>query len=104
MNRITPGDCKKMMDSNQAVLIDIREPWEVDICSIGGETIPMHKIPELAQNMDKAANYIIMCKTGKRAESVANLLECDYQFQHVAILDGGITAWYCEFDPSKELY
>ncbi len=104
MNRVTPSNCKKLIDTRQAILIDIREPWEVDICSIGGEIIPMHKIPEIACELDKNASYIIMCKTGRRAESVANLLECDFQFSNISILDGGITAWYSEFEPNNELY
>lgn len=104
MNRISPTDCKQLIDSKKAQLIDIREPWEVDICSIGGEIIPMHQIPDAACNLDKNANYIIMCKTGRRAESVANLLECDFQFHNISILDGGITAWYGAFEPTKEIY
>ena len=78
--------------------------WEVEICSIGGTKIQMHKIPEVAESMDKSKYYIIMCKTGRRAESVANLLECAHGFQHVAILEGGITAWFETFEPTYEMY
>jgi rhodanese-related sulfurtransferase len=104
MNRITSEACKQLIQNNGAELIDIREPWEVEICSIGGTTIPMHKIPEVAESMDKSKQYIILCKTGRRAESVANLLECAHGFQHVAILEGGITNWFETFEPTYEMY
>ncbi len=104
MNRITSEDCKQLIQTNEAQLIDIREPWEVEICSIGGTKIPMHRIPEVAESMDKSVYYIIVCKTGKRAESVANLLECAHGFQRVAILEGGITNWFETFEPNYEMY
>lgn len=104
MNRITSEACKQLIQNNEAELIDIREPWEVEICSIGGTQIPMHKIPEVAESMDKSKHYIIVCKTGRRAESVANLLECAHGFKHVAILEGGITNWFETFEPNYEMY
>ncbi|MDR0802503.1 rhodanese-like domain-containing protein [Fluviicola sp.] len=104
MNHITSEVCKQLIQSNEAELIDIREPWEVEICSIGGTKIPMHQVPELAETMDKMKPYIILCKTGRRAESVANLLECRYGFQHIAILEGGITGWFEAFEPNYKMY
>ena len=104
MNRITSEACKQLIQNNGAELIDIREPWEVEICSIGGTPIPMHKIPEVAESMDKSKYYIILCKTGRRAESVANLLECAHGFQKIAILEGVITKWFETFEPTYEMY
>lgn len=104
MNRITSEDCKQLIQNKEAELIDIREPWEVEICAIGGIQIPMHRIPELAETLDKSKYYIILCKTGRRAEPVANLLECAHGFQHVAILEGGITKWFETFEPNYEMY
>ena len=43
MNRITSEACKQLIQNNGAELIDIREPWEVEICSIGGTPIPCTK-------------------------------------------------------------
>lgn len=104
MNHISSENCKKLIDNQEATIIDIREDWEVAICSIDGLKIPMHQIPEKAQSLDKSKHYIIMCKTGKRAEPVANLLECECGFKHISILEGGITSWYENFDPSFEMY
>jgi rhodanese-related sulfurtransferase len=61
-------------------------------------------IPSITDTIDKSKKYIILCKTGRRAESVANLLECAHEFQDVSILEGGITAWYEIFEPTYELY
>ena len=85
-------------------LIDVRENWEYDICHIASTHIPMHTIPEAIGTFDKERPYLIVCKTGRRAEAVANLLESEYNFKDVAVLEGGITAWYALTDPSFEIY
>jgi rhodanese-related sulfurtransferase len=41
-----------------------------------------------------------MCRSGKRAESVANWLESDFHFSNVIIIEGGITQWKEQVDPS----
>ena len=42
MKEITVTDLKSKIDSQEDIqLIDIREAYEQDICSIGGELIPM---------------------------------------------------------------
>ena len=48
MNHITSEACKQLIQNNEAELIDIREQWEVEICSIVGTKIQMHKITEVA--------------------------------------------------------
>jgi adenylyltransferase/sulfurtransferase len=103
MNRISVSECENLLNSG-SVLIDIREPWETAICTIGGELIPMSTIVNDLKNLDKEKSYIILCKTGKRAEAVANLMITDYQFKHISILEGGITEWFAKKEPNNELY
>lgn len=103
MNRISVSDCEKLLESG-SILIDIREPWETSICNIGGELIPMSSIVNELENLDKEKSYIILCKTGKRAEAVANLMITDYQFKHISILEGGITEWFAKKDADFEMY
>lgn len=104
MNFISSEACQQLIQANEVELIDVREPWEVEICAIGGTKIPMHQVPEIAESMDKSKKYVIVCKTGRRAESVANLLECGHGFEHILILEGGITSWYETFEPNFEMY
>lgn len=103
MNRISVSECENLLNSG-SVLIDIREPWETSICNIGGELIPMSTIVNELEKLDPSKPYIILCKTGKRAEAVANLMLTDYQFKLVSILEGGITEWFASKDANFEMY
>jgi adenylyltransferase/sulfurtransferase len=48
-------------------------------------------------------NIVVMCRSGKRAEAVANLLLTDYSLSNVYILDGGIIAWKENIDNTLDL-
>lgn len=104
MKTISVLACKEMLHAGEISIIDVREPWEVAICSIGGQAIPMHEIPEKVSDLKQEAAYAILCKSGKRAEAVANLLESEFHFSNVTIIDGGITEWYAQFEPTFEMY
>jgi len=41
-----------------------------------------------------------MCQSGRRAEAVVNLLETEYHFPHVFVMEGGINGWIEHVDPS----
>jgi rhodanese-related sulfurtransferase len=58
-----------------------------------------HRIDELP----KDKNIVVMCRSGKRAEAVANLLMTDYSLSNVYILDGGILAWKENIDNTLDL-
>jgi rhodanese-related sulfurtransferase len=104
MKYITTETCQALLANGQVQLIDIREPWEVEICSVGATCIPMHEAATVLAKLDPAQSYVIMCKTGRRAEAVANLLQSEYQFKDVAVLEGGITAWFEKTEPTFEMY
>jgi adenylyltransferase/sulfurtransferase len=104
MKWISPEECKELVTARTVELIDVREPWEYEICNIGHVNIPMGTITTAGSKLDKTKSYLIVCKTGRRAEAVANLLERDFGFSNISVLDGGITAWYALTDPSFELY
>jgi adenylyltransferase/sulfurtransferase len=47
---------------------------------------------------------VVMCRSGARAAAMANLLETDYSFKDIAVLDGGILGWIEVVDQSLEAY
>jgi adenylyltransferase/sulfurtransferase len=105
MDYITPTDLKKQLDSNATfTLLDIREQYELDICQIGGVHIPMSEVSARANELDANAQTAVLCRSGKRAEAVANFLATDADFSHVSIVKGGILAWITEVDSSLESY
>ena len=80
------------------------KPYEYDICEIGGIKIPMSEITDRISELDPNDNFAVMCRSGKRAEAVANLLEKEYQFTSVNVLIGGILGWIEAIDNSLEIY
>ena len=104
MDLITAKELKQGLEENTIFLLDIREPYECNIASIGGLQIPMAEVPAKVNEIDRSKKVVVMCRTGKRAEAVANLLQCDYNFPNVAVLAGGIESWILEIDHNLEMY
>ncbi|MEO0421115.1 MAG: rhodanese-like domain-containing protein [Pseudomonadota bacterium] len=87
-----------------AVLLDVREPWELDISSVTGAVhIPMNSIPGRVRELDPGKPLIVMCHHGVRSRQVAQWL-AGQGFSDVANFDGGIDAWSRLIDPSVPRY
>ena len=101
-------DSKPEKFAAEWVVVDVREPWEVERAAIQHPQfrqthIPMATIPLRHQELDKAKNVLVMCRTGGRSTQVANYL-AQNGFPSVYNLQGGITAWSREIDPSVPTY
>lgn len=90
------------------VVLDVREPHELQIASIKAEgfalrTIPMGVIPARLNELDPQQPVACLCHHGGRSMQVANFL-ASRGFAHVANIAGGINAWSAEVDPSVPRY
>lgn len=85
-------------------LIDIREPFEAEICNIGGELIPMGEVLTNLDKIHRDKQVVIHCKSGGRSSNLIQYLEQNYQFTNLYNLQGGILAWAREIDPSISTY
>jgi rhodanese-related sulfurtransferase len=104
MKTVTVHELKKMMDEGEDFqLIDVREPYEVEICEIGGASIPMGEIADNLEEISREVPVIIHCRSGKRSANVCAFLETQ-GFDNVINLEGGILAWADEIDTSLEKY
>ena len=94
---------KKMLDSNEVVLLDVREPYEVEICNVKGSLfIPMNEIPKNVELLDKEKRYAVMCHSGVRSLHVANYLNSQgYSALNVI---GGIDMWSLNVDKNIQRY
>jgi adenylyltransferase/sulfurtransferase len=104
MPEISVQDLKAKLDKKEKfVLLDVREPHEHEIAKIPGSTlIPLGKLPERFDELDKGAKLIVHCKMGGRsAKAVQFLREKGYDATNVA---GGINAWSESIDPSVPQY
>lgn len=105
MQFISPKDSySKLKNGNAYSILDVREQYEHDICSIDAIHIPMGELASRMDELSKDQTFIVMCKTGARAAAVANLMEVEFQHQDVHVLEGGILKWIEELSPNLELY
>lgn len=90
-------------EEREFLLLDVREAFEREIASIGGEHVPLAKI---ATAVDKASDYkevVVYCKSGGRSKMAAEQLS-QLGVKNVYNLRGGILGWIEEVDPSLESY
>lgn len=86
------------------VLLDVREPWEVETASIAGcVSIPMQEIPARSEELDDEAPIVCICHHGARSANVAMFLE-SRGFTQMFNLQGGIDAWSHLVDASVPKY
>jgi rhodanese-related sulfurtransferase len=91
-------------ERSRPLMVDVREPWEVDICRIEGAiTLPMAAVPPRLQELDPDAETVVICHHGVRSFQVALFLERN-GFSSVLNLAGGIDAWSHEVDLSMPKY
>lgn len=85
-------------------LIDVREPWEFDICHItDSELLSMGEIPARLELFHESAEYVIICHYGIRSLHVIKFL-AHHGIQNTINLDGGVEAWAREVDVDMPVY
>lgn len=105
MKEITVQELKAKMDGQEDFqLIDVREPYEAEIVTIGGELIPMGDILNHVDNVKKDVPVIVHCRSGKRSAAVIDTLEKQHQYDNLYNLKGGILAYAEEVDTSLPTY
>ncbi|GAC1418773.1 MAG: molybdopterin-synthase adenylyltransferase MoeB [Acidobacteriaceae bacterium] len=104
--QITVQDLKRKMDNREDFfLLDVREPHEVPIASLGAPLIPVgeleKRVGELAA--EKNREVVVHCRSGARSQKAALILK-NAGFAHVENLAGGILAWADKIDPTMPKY
>jgi rhodanese-related sulfurtransferase len=103
---ITVEETKRLLDEtpDAVMLIDVREPFEVETCRINGaESIPMRQIPEQVGSLPKDKHLLIHCHHGGRSLRVTQYLRAN-GYEAVTNVGGGIDAWSLQIDPSVPRY
>ncbi len=101
---ITVQELAKLLQQQaKFTLLDVRDPYEYEICNIQGKLLPLAELPERLDELDKNLPMIVHCKAGPRSQRAAALLQ-DAGFLSVCYLTGGILAWAREIDPSLQTY
>lgn len=106
VDEITPTQALAM-NQQGALIIDVRELWELHIASIPSAIhIPMNRIDDhLNQLIQWAKNHalLILCHHGWRSLQVAYYLD-QYNIGTLYNIKGGCDAWSVELDESVARY
>lgn len=97
-----------LADQPRAVVLDVREPWELQTASVRPQgfalqAIPMGEIPARLAELPADAPIVCLCHHGMRSQQVARYLQSQ-GFDAVLNLQGGIDAWSRELDPGVPRY
>jgi rhodanese-related sulfurtransferase len=96
---------QRMRSSERPVLLDVREPWEVETANLPGAlNMPMQDVPARAFNeLDEDAPILVLCHHGARSLSVTVWLQ-NQGFTQAQSVAGGIDAYSRVVDPTVPRY
>ena len=106
MQEITATELKRRLDEGEDIqLIDVREPNEYAFARIPGSVhIPLGQVLARMSEIDPARETVVHCKMGGRsARAIEALTRAGFQ-GNLLNLNGGITAWSNDVDPSVPKY
>ncbi len=92
----------------EAMVLDVREPWEVQTASVQADgfelrCIPMSVLGARLHELDRSRPIACLCHHGARSMQVANFL-MHHGFLCVANISGGIDAWAQDLDTGIPRY
>ena len=86
------------------LLLDVREPWEYQICHIdGAQLMPLSEIPQTCKTLDPQQEIVVICHHGRRSLQGGSYLE-RMGFTRIVNLTGGVDAWAHDVEPSMPRY
>lgn len=103
---ITPKQLAAMRNESDSepFLLDVREPFEVDICRIDGAwEIPLGELPLRYAEVPEDRDVVVHCKMGGRSAQAVELLKSK-GYRRVKNLAGGILRWIDDVDGSLRRY
>lgn len=96
--------CQLESNRQQPLLLDVRQPWEFDICKIESSIlVPMAQIPVEAESLDFDRETVVICHHGIRSRSVGHYLE-QAGFSNIINLSGGVDQWAKTVDNQMATY
>jgi rhodanese-related sulfurtransferase/pimeloyl-ACP methyl ester carboxylesterase len=105
VKEITVTELKELFDNKDDFqLIDVREAFETEIATIGGELIPQGQVLDEHLKVSTEKKVVIYCRSGIRSANAIEALQHLNGFDNLYNLKGGILAWADEIDASIEKY
>jgi rhodanese-related sulfurtransferase len=108
--QVRPSDFDDWLQAQPArpLVLDVREPWELQTASVAPgaydvAAIPMNEVPARLRELPQDRPIACLCHHGARSQRVAMFL-AQQGYTDVANIAGGIDAWSRERDPQVPVY
>jgi adenylyltransferase/sulfurtransferase len=93
-----------MGQGDEIVVLDVREPYEFEICRIAGaRLIPLGDLPNRVDELPDDVDVAVVCRCGVRSGLAASFLR-DRGLARARNVRGGMLAWIDTVDPSQPKY
>jgi len=104
VDEIDAAELADRLKTGGVFLLDVRKPFEWDICHIeGAAIIPLDELPERLAEVDGTREVIAYCRTGVRSREALDLLH-RAGYASAKHLKGGIHAWIDAVEPELAKY
>ena len=107
-HRVSVTDAKRRLDAGwKPYVLDVRRPAEAEIVKLdfADRLQPHSAVLEIAEQLPRDADILVHCKRGGRsAKAIQALVQAGFDPQRLFNLEGGITGWAKEIDPSLPTY
>jgi len=84
-------------------LLDVREPYEAEICHLNGYLIPLLELKSRLNEIPRNKIIVVHCKSGHRSQKAVQLL-MGKGYLNVYNLTGGILEWIRQIDSTLSKY
>ena len=103
--QISPVEVKTRMDRGEKIMfLDVREPWEYDLCRIeGAKLMPLGSLAANVNGLLGVEEVICYCHHGMRSLDAAAWLRFQ-GIEKAKSLSGGIERWSTDVDPHVPRY
>lgn len=107
-HRVSVTAAKRRLDAGwKPYVLDVRRPAEAEIVKLdfADRLHPHSAVLEIAEQLPRDADILVHCKMGGRsAKAIQALVQAGFDPQRLFNLEGGITGWAKEVDPSLPTY
>lgn len=98
------GLAAMLRSAEPPALLDVREPWETDLCAIAGSILmPLGRLPQEFEALPQDRPLVVVCHHGMRSRQAVLWLRAQ-GYERAINLAGGIDAWARTVDPSMRVY
>lgn len=101
---ISALELKQIIEERDPLILDVREPHELEISSIpGAKNIPFGELASRLSELSTAQEIVLICRTGNRTLHALEML-LGAGFRKLKNLENGINEWAEDVDPSLPIY